>query len=159
MWDFLSDVLEQAGAVAALYALTLLGVAFGIRVLWKAHKEAMEKLAKVQKEEAEKRLEARKSYETERSSMREDHTKLLNSLRDEHDKELKNALKAHQEAAAKYAERLDALQERRVTEMRDVTAKVVQHIASIDTTVGKLGTAVDVLVRISDQGKVSRYGK
>lgn len=159
MWDFLSDVLEQAGVVAALYALTLLGVAFGIRVLWKAHKEALEKLAKVQKEEAEKRLEARKSQEAERENMREAHIKQLTSLRDEHEKELKEALTAQRDAAVNYAERLDALQERRVTEMRDVTTKVVQHISSIDTTVGKLGTAVDVLVRISDQGKASRYGK
>jgi len=148
VWNFLSDVLEQAGIVAALYMLTLVGVAFGMRVLWKAHTEALEKLAKVQKEEAEKQIDARKSYEAERISMR-----------DEHNKELRSALKAYQEAAAKYAERLDALQERRVTEMRDVTTKLVQHIASIDSTVGKLGTAVDVLVRISDQGKVSRYGK
>jgi len=158
VWDFLSEVLEQAGVVATLYVLTLLGVAFGMRMLWKAHKEALEKLADVQREEADKRLKLREAYEAERDSMREAHSKVIAALNDEHDRELKDALNGRHDDAAKYAERLDALQERRVTEVRDVTTKVVQHIASIDTTVGKLGTAVDVLVRISNQGKGSRHG-
>lgn len=153
MWDFLSNVLEQAGVVALLFVLTLLGAGFAFRALWKANQKALSRVAEVQKEEADKRLAARKAHEEEREKMRAAHTKELAALHDEHDKELRGILKARKEEADAYASKLDAIQERRVAETRDVTTKVVQHIASIDQTVGKLGAAVDVLVRLTDQGR------
>lgn len=151
MWEFLTGVLEQAGAVAALFFVTLLGAGAALRALWKANQQALAKVAEIQKEESGKRIEMRKAHEADRAKLLAAHTEELKALRDEHDRELRGIIEARKDDAATYAQRLDALQERRVTETRDVTTKVVQHIASIDTTVGKLGAAIDMLVRVTDQ--------
>ena len=34
MWEFFDSLLEKAGVVAALYGLTLIGIAFASRWLW-----------------------------------------------------------------------------------------------------------------------------
>lgn len=142
MWDFLSNVLEQAGVVAALYFLTLIGVAFAFRAMWHSHQT-----------EATKRLDAYKAFEEERTTLLKGFTAELAEQRRKHEIELRKLNEQVRAEASSYAMRLDALHERRVVEMRDLTTKTIGHIASIDQTVGKLGSAVDVLIRITDGGR------
>lgn len=138
VWDFLKATLEHGGTTATLYFLTLIAGGLGLRVMWKRNQELTDQMVGHAKE-----LEVAKAAASEEYAARLANVEQANAAR------LVELEQAHADEVRRLASRVDELQEQRVTDTREVTEKVVAHIGHIDTTVEKLGTAVDVLIELS----------
>lgn len=125
MWEFLSQVLEKGGVVAALFFLLVIGFALAIRVLWKQNQALSAKLHK----------------------QSEAHAELIRSMASIHAQKAKEQTDECSVQLLSLSKRIDSLQEQRVDETRDVTIKMMTYISNVDRFVSKLETAVDVLIQ------------
>lgn len=146
MWGFLGTVIEHAGFIAGLYVLTLIGVGYGARALWKRildlNKQLTEAVAQVEiarREEHVKRSEMREAFERERAAAQV-----------ERDKELLALAEQRRREAESFGRRLDEVRDNHTTQMVTLVEKSTRHVERTDQTVGRLGAAVDTLIRMSD---------
>lgn len=144
MWDFLNNLLEKAGFVAVVYAVTIAAAGLTIRALWlklaEKETERAELTAKLAKAQAEQlaAVEAVRTSEGEkRARMREAFDEQIVALTDDRRRE-----------AAAFAEKLDQIQERRVQDAHAVVRESVQHIAEVSNSVDKITNAMTTLERV-----------
>lgn len=125
MWSFLSDVLKEGGLVALLFTVVMVGFVVTIRILWK------------QNQDLHAKLQIKDEY----------HASEVKGLVKEH---VERSRKQQEECAGQVqqlAERIDQLQERRVTEAQEVTEKTLNYIGHIDQAVDKMESAIDILIQ------------
>lgn len=156
MWQFLTSVLEHAGFTALLYVLTLIGGFFIIRALWKRVHDAEEKAAlvdarieKVRLEEHTKRSEMRAAFQEERTELERRMSEDKRIALEELNRQLIELVELRRGEAMRYADRIDDLQEKRVTETGAVVEKVVRHVESTKNGLEKLSTGLDVLIELT----------
>jgi len=150
MWEFLSSLLEMGGVVAALYGLTLIGIAIAGRVIWNSYGKVLTQLATVQTDQEKKRGELRLAFEVERRELREQHAAELARLRGEHAAELLAVADQRRVEADRFGARLDAVRDHHTAQMVGLVEKSTRHIERIDQTVGKLSAGLDVLIRFGE---------
>lgn len=125
MWEFLLELLKKHGAVAVAFVVLIVAFGVAVRVLWKANKALQEQL----NAEKQSHLEEVKAIVHEHAEQRE-----------QQQQECQARLKA-------LSERLDELQERRVTEAQEVTEKVVNYIGNIDQAVAQMEQAIEFVIQ------------
>lgn len=125
MWQFLSDVLEKGGVVAALFFLLAIGFGVTVRVLWQQNQALHRQLHEQSETHAALIRSMSSGYVAERKMQSDECTAQLMSL----------------------TNRIDELQEQRVDEAREVTIKMMTYISNVDRFVTKLETAIDVLIQ------------
>lgn len=150
MWEFLSNVLEKAGVVAALYVLTLIGMAIAARYTAKAYKAALDRVAEVQKAEEKKRGDMRAAFEIEKRELMTAHAAELARERDECSTELLAVAEQRRAEAERFGVRLDTVRDHHTDQMVTVVEKSTRHIERIDQTVGRLAAGLDMLIRIGE---------
>lgn len=144
MWEFLNNLLEKAGFVAVVYAVTVGAMGLTIRALWKKigerEAERADLAAKLEKATAEQlaAVETVRLAEAEkRARMREAFDEQVLALSEERRREV-----------TLYAEKLDQIQERRVQDAHAVVREAVQHIAEVSASVDKITNAMTTLERV-----------
>lgn len=153
MWDFLNNLLEKAGVVAALYALTLVGIGAASRWLWGQWTKTLAAHSAAIKAEEVKRGEMRVAFEVERREMREAHTGAMAREAAEHAAELLAVAEQRRAEAERFGARLDAVRDHHTEQMVGLVEKSTRHIERIDQSVAKLGAGLDVLIRIGEGGR------
>jgi DNA anti-recombination protein RmuC len=145
VWEFLGGIAERHGLAALIVIATYAGLGVAIRELWKrlhterdAH-EALEKahdeaLAKLGKEHTEALAKVLREEFEKRSAMRTEVEREIAMLRGQ----------LHGEAA-KHAERLDVLHEKRTDELRDVLREALEHMGATRSSVEKITEAMSTL--------------
>ncbi len=140
-WALLRDVLHNSGVVALLMVMALGGGGFLIRWLVKqlsaAQAEAAEsaiEIARIHAEESEKR-----------AKMREEHAQALNAQRRAHDEEIAGLHVERREQAERYAAALDALQEKRVSELSTLAERMVENATAIRHSMEQVRSVLDWL--------------
>lgn len=129
MWEFLSNVLEHAGFLALVYAVTLGGLAFTVRTLW----------ARLAKKEEEKSalIEA---FAKERADLQ----KLLVEVAQER----RSDAAAYAEKLELAAKRVDDLQEKRIAEGQEIVREVTTLTHEMNRSVEKITGAMTTLERV-----------
>lgn len=147
MWEFASTVLERHGLAMVVILATYAGLGIVVRELWlrlqesalavKTERAAYTKELLLEREERTKAIIAERET---RAAMRAEHERELTALREQAAVE-----------AQRYAQRLDALHERRNEDLREVLRESLGHMAATRESVGKIteamGTLRDVLRR------------
>jgi len=123
VWEFLNAILTHAGPTAALYTLTLFGMAFGVRALWTRNQKLHETVASVQETEAKKRSD----------------------MRDAHEKQIGALMESRRLEVERLISKIDTLQEARVQSATEVTREVVEHVAATRQAVERTGDTLDFL--------------
>ena len=146
-------MLEKAGVVAGLFFIVLVAAGLAVRALWKANveerKEFHKKLDELTASHAKQIADLTKSHKEAVTLISDKHVASNNSMADEIGTQISAVVKKNDELQGK----LDSLQERRVSETRDNTERVMSYIKHIDGFVMKLEAAIDVLLKASRGGR------
>lgn len=127
MWDFLTKLLDHAGFIALFYSVSMTAAGLAIRAMWVHNQKLHDQLT-----------DAAEAKDAAVRKVVEDYVARVSLIE-----------AAHAARVDGLHQRIDGLQEKRVSETRETTEKVVGHIGHIDATMDKLGTAVDVLIDLS----------
>jgi len=147
LWEFASDVLERHGLAVVVILATYAGLGIIVRELWvrlherttaiETERVAHTKALLLEREERTKAVIAEREA---RAAMRAEHERELTAMREQLAVE-----------AQRYAQRFDALHERRNEDLREVLRESLDHMAATREAVGKIteamGTLRDVLRR------------
>lgn len=134
MWEFLGNVLEQYGLAVVVIFATYAGLGIAIRELWKrlhTERDDAGKIAKAHEEAIAKIL-------------RDEHEK-RGTMRSEHEREIAQLRGQLLGDAARFAERLDQLQEKRNDELREVLRESLEHMGATRGSVEKITEAMSTL--------------
>ena len=132
MWEFLSDVLERGGVVAALFFMLTIGFGLVVRTLWNQNQKLHKQL---------------KTQADSQKKMAQEHAQVLSEQADKHAQEKRLQSEEYTAQLLTLTSARDDLQERRVVEKGDVVEKMMNYISSVDRFVNKLETVVDILVQ------------
>lgn len=130
----MGSVLEKGGVVAALFFLLTIAFGFAVRALWNENQSLHRQL----QEQAD-----------DKKKMAEEYAQSLRTQAEKHTREWRAQADEFAEQLMTLTTRIDELQERRVSEMRAFTEKVVNYIGHIDNFANKLEATIDVLLRAS----------
>lgn len=155
MWDFLNNVLEQAGFVAALYVLTMVGVALAGRMVWK-HIVALNAKLVAAETRATKATagtaaaveKVRTEESGKRGKMREAHDEERRRTDAEHAAELLAVAEERRAEAERFGDRIETRADRHSDQMIQLVEKSTKHIERIDSSIGNFSAALDVLIRL-----------
>lgn len=152
MWDAFNNVLEKGGVVAALFFVVIIAAGIAIRALWKANsddkKEFQKKIDELTASHAKQIADLTKAHKESIALLSDKHAESNNAMSDEIGAQIAAVVKKNEELQSK----LDGLQERRVSETRDNTERVMSYIKHMDGFVMKLEAAIDVLLKASRGG-------
>lgn len=151
MWEFLDNLLEKAGFVAVVYAVTVGGLAIAVRYLWKKLDEKDKAIASKEAQRAELEAELRtKASEKEAAveAVRSEETEKRSRMRAAFDEQLVQIADERRREAMVFAEKLEELQEKRVRDAHATVREVVEHIAETRTLVEKITNAMQTLERV-----------
>jgi len=129
------SVAREHGIAIALSVAVIVGFAFAIYRLWKTNQELSTTLQMQSELHASKIEELSKTHADAIRDTLRSHTEEIKALADQHTQE-KRAM----------GQRIDQLQEIRVTESRERTEKVMAYIQHIDQFVAKLEATIDILM-------------
>jgi len=116
VWEFFAEVLRTQGLLALVLLLTIGGLGVAVRHLWVRQNELVTE------------------YE-----------KLLEEMRRTHAKELSEAREQLRIETRLFAERLDALHEKRAQEMQSMVREAVEHIAATSYAVERITDSMSIL--------------
>lgn len=144
MWEFFNNLLEKAGFVAVLYAVTIGALAFTAREFWKklGEKEA----ERVEMVKALERAQAEKAAAVE--DVRHEETKKRSAMRAAFDEQIAALAEERRKEALIFTERLASIQERRVQDAHTTVREAVEHIAETRQSVIQITHAMTTLERI-----------
>lgn len=141
MWEAFNNVLEKGGVVAALFFVVLISFGFAVRALWNSNE-------KQRKDFAEQIQALKSSCDQSLNKISEENQKAVGLLAEELGKQLAAVVSKNEELHDK----VDSIQERRVTETKDNTERMMSYIRHTDAFVLKLEAAIDVLLKASRNG-------
>jgi len=147
VWEFLGNVLEEGGVVAALFFLLTIGFGFVVRALWSKNQELHREIAQLidgSKTMAE-------AHAIQLREMSKEQMEQLKALAAQHAADRKQHADEYARQLLAQAAKINELQERRVEETRTVTEKVIRYIGHIDQFANKLEATIDVLLRASGE--------
>lgn len=153
MWEFLNNLLDKAGVVVALFALTVLAFVGIARIAWKQMERLNERLLEsrnqveiIRRQDEEKRAVMRMAFDEERIAFASERARIAA----EHAAELISVAELARKEARGFGERVDLLRDRHTTQMVELVEKSTRHIERIDQSISRLGVAIDVLVRVGE---------
>jgi len=153
VWEFLNNLLDKAGVVVALFALTVLAFVGIARIAWKQMERLNERLLEsrnqveiIRRQDEEKRAVMRMAFDEERIAFASERARIAA----EHAAELISVAELARKEARGFGERVDLLRDRHTTQMVELVEKSTRHIERIDQSISRLGVAIDVLVRVGE---------
>lgn len=144
-FKFLGGVLEKGGVVAALFFVVIFAFGFAIRALWKKNQEVHAQVSSG----TDALKKAVESHARKVEKLQGEHAQSLRDLVQRHTDQLKAVAEQHTREKRLMGQRIDELQEIRVTETRSHTESTMAYIQNIDQFVTKLETVIDVLMNAS----------
>lgn len=130
MWDLLIEVLRAEGFVALVVGGVVLGLAFGLSKLWA-------RILDLEKEKAEALADAERA----RTEARRAHAEIV----ERYEAKLGVISGERQRDALAYAEKLEALQEKRVRDTTEIIREAITHISETRNSVERIADAVQTL--------------
>lgn len=156
VWEFLNNLLEKAGVVAVVYAVTLLGASWLARVGWKLYdaqrKEAetsAQALATTQAASVLALSEMRSAESGKRAVLREAWEKERSSTAQEYAEALRVCGGLYRDEVAILTKKLEDLHEKRLIETTGLLERVVTQVESTRTSTEKLSSALETLVEVT----------
>ena len=152
MWEFLGNVAGTYGFGALIALIALGGMGFAVRELWKRNKELANGPTSKRMEAIEDQLKELVRVGGDIRTLRDEHGIQLAALRKEFTERLTVVQGARQDETAAYARRVDELQEKRLSEMKEVVTAVVRSSIETNTAVGKISDTMDTLTDVMARG-------
>ncbi len=148
MWEFLNNLLEKAGFVAVVYAVTIGALGLTVRALWKRLEAKESERAALAAQLAAATAERAAAIE----AVRHEETERRSRMREALDAQLMQIAEERRAETRAFSDRLDTLQERRVKDAQDVMREAVEHIAETRQSVDKITHAMQTLERVLHRG-------
>lgn len=130
MWDLLIEVLRAEGFVALVVGGVVLGLAFGLSKLWA-------RILDLEREKASAIADAERA----RTEAHREHAEII----ERYEARLGAIASERQRDALTFAEKLEALQEKRVRDTTEIIREAITHISETRNSVERIADAVQTL--------------